>query len=338
MSPGLKSSYQIAVLASDLRLRHAGDPVAAILRFCHKRITAFVKEFHCATLSELLAAAAARFDTLFIEIHADADLARVRTEYVARGELVFATLDHQLGPHVYAIAFKLTRPQHGDRRFVSIIDCRGAKAWRCYFSKWHELAHLLTLTQQARLKFCRTHAEPDVKDPEESLMDIIAGEVGFCPQLVHPHATGEISFDKIDALREKLCPEASQQASLIGFVKAWPAPCVLIQARLALKAQERRSLAQRSLGFHDGPTPVLRAVRVTANAAAEGIGMTVHPNMRIPERSVIARAFEKGSDNLEAAEDLGSWQSSSGRGLAARPVTVKARHRWDAVDALILPR
>lgn len=338
MSPGLKNSYQIAVLASDLRLRETADPVAAILRFCHKRIAAFVKEFHCGTLSDLLAAAAARLDTLFIEIRDDADLARVRIEYVARGELIFATLDQQLGPDVYAITFKLMRPCNGDRRFVSIIDCRGAKDWRCYFSKWHELAHLLTLTQQARLKFCRTHAEPDVKDPEEALMDVIAGEVGFCSQLVHPHVTGEISFDEIEALRKKLCPEASQQASLIGFVNAWPAPCVLIQARLALKAQERRGLAQRNLAFHDGPKPVLRAAKVTANAAAESIGIIIHRNMRIPECSVIARAFEESSGSLEAAEDLGWWQSSSGSGLAARPVTVKARHRWDAVDALVLPR
>ena len=163
MPPGLRSSFQIAYLASDLQLGHQRDPVAGILAFCHRRINDIVREFGCATLSELLRATAATLDTLFVEIRDDAELADVRTEYLARGERVFATLAEQLGPHVYAITFKLTQPREGDRRFVSVIDCRGDKAGRAYFSKWHELAHLLTLTSQTRLKFCRTHAEPKNK-------------------------------------------------------------------------------------------------------------------------------------------------------------------------------
>jgi hypothetical protein len=35
-----------------------------------------------------------------------------------------------------------------------------------------------------RLKFCRTHSEPDAKDPEETIMDLIAGTIGFLPTLV----------------------------------------------------------------------------------------------------------------------------------------------------------
>ena len=337
MSPTWRSSFQIARLAADLGLHHRGDHVAALLTFCHKRVNDVFREFGCSTLSGLMGATAARLDTLFIEIQDDSDLADVRTDHLARGELVFATLAEQLGPHVYAITFKLTRPRESDRRFVSIIDCRGSKAARHYFSKWHELAHLLTLTPQARLKFCRTHAEPEEKDPEEALMDVIAGEVGFCPQLVRPHATGEISFERIADLREQLCPDASQQASLLGLVKSWPAPCVLIEARPALKARERRSLAQERFPFHDGPEAVLRAVNVTVNSAAERAGMTIHRNMRIPGESVISLVFEDGASSLEADEDLAWWTSSSGRGLAPRPVTVKARRRWDAAEALIVP-
>ena len=264
-------------------------------------------------------------------------LCTFRASYLDRSELIFATLAEQLGPHVYAITFKLTRPRDGDRRFVSIIDCRGDKAWRKYFSKWHELAHLLTLTPQARLKFCRTHAEPEEKDPEEALMDVIAGEVGFCPQLVRPHATGKISFEKIAALRERLCPDASQQASLIGLVKAWPAPCVLVEARPGLKAQERRSLAQERFPFHVGPAEVLRVVNVTANSAAQRDDMTIHRNMRIPKQSVITRVFEDSLTSLEAEEDLAWWTLSRGGGLAPLPIAVKARRRWDAAEALIVP-
>ena len=168
-------------------------------------------------------------------------------------------------------------------------------------------------------------------------MDVIAGEVGFCPQLVRPHATGEISFEKIAELRERLCPDASQQASLIGLVKAWPTPCVLVEARAGLKAYERRSLAQVRFPFHDEPAAVLRAVKVTANSAAKHVGMTIHRNMRVPEQSVITRVFEGSLSSLEADEDLAWWTSSSGHGLVPRPITVKARRHWEAAEALIVP-
>lgn len=338
MYKGLKNSFQVAQLAADLGLHHKDDPVAAILALCHKRIDGIYGEFGSTTLSDLMKATAATLDTLFIEIHGDDDLARVRMSYLGKGELIFATLAEQLEPHVYAITFKLTRPCEGDRQFVSIIDCRGDKVWRRYFSKWHEIAHLLTLTSQASLKFCRTHVEPEEKDPEEALMDIIAGEVGFFPQLVRPYATGEISFEKIAELREKLCPEASQQASLIGFVKAWPVPCVLVEARLGFKAHERRSLTQVRFPFHDGPTAVLRAVKVTANTAAKRVGMTIHRNMRIPKPSVITRVFEDSPISLEAVEDLAWWTSSSGLSLVPQPIKVKVRRHWEeAAEALIVP-
>ena len=150
MYRGLKNSFQVSQLATDLRLHHTDDAVAAILAFCHKRINRIYREFRCATLSQLMRAAVATLDTLIIEIHDDTDLARVCESYLERDELIFATLAEQLGPDVYAITFKLTRRRESDRRFVSIIDCRGDKALRKYFSKWHELAHLLTLTPQAR--------------------------------------------------------------------------------------------------------------------------------------------------------------------------------------------
>ena len=98
MSPGLKNSFQIARLVADLGLHHKDDPVTTILTFCHRRINDVFREFHCATLSKLMRAAAAELDTLFIEIQDDADLARVRATYLERGELIFATLADQLGP------------------------------------------------------------------------------------------------------------------------------------------------------------------------------------------------------------------------------------------------
>ena len=329
MPPKLRTDPTIARLAADLELRASADPAAAIVRMCRKKLEGFLAEFPCDTLSQLLETACARLDTTFVEIHSDAELHAVERKYLDRREHAFVELGKQLGPDVYAITFFLSNPEPYGRRFVSIIDCRGAKAPRAYFSKWHELAHLLTLTSQMRLRFCRTHAEPSHKDPEEALMDVIAGDLGFFPPLVAHHVTGRLSFDKIEQHRDKLCPEASVLAATIGFVRSWPRPAVLIQASMAARRQDQ----ERGFDFHTPTSTALRAVKVTANEPARAKGVMIPQNMRVPERSVIRRAFI-GEDAPIAAEDL-AWWESRGKPLLALSIHVEARRRHDHVEALI---
>lgn len=331
MASRLKTNPTIARLAADLNLRGSGDPIAAIVRACRKKIHAFVEEFPCATLDELLNVAAAKLDTVFIEIHDDEQLHAVEREYVERRELAFAGLAEQLGPEVYAITFGLNNRRPFDRRFVSLIDCRGAKRHRAYFSKWHELAHLLTLTPQMRLRFCRTHAEPSHKDPEEALMDVIAGDVGFYSPIVAHHAHGRLSFDRIEALRPQLCADASRQASEIGFVKAWPRPTMLVHARLGTRKGDQ----QPGFGFHTPASMALRAVKVTPNEAARAKELLLPSNMRVPERSVIYQAFTTRNSFGPTPENL-SWWESKGVGRPTKDVFVEARAGGDCVDALIV--
>jgi len=338
MPQRLRDSVQIWRLARDLRLKPGSDPVAAIVDFSRGRARTCCEEFGCTTLTDLLVAAAARVDTLFIDLRDDSDLERVRRQYVRQGELAFQTLADQLTSEVFAITFRLLNPSEFERSFVSVIDRRGEKASRSYFSKWHEIAHLLTLTEQRRLKFCRTHADTDSKDPEEALMDEIAGDVGFFPDLVRPMATGLISFSRLDEVRDRLCPEASQQASLIGLVNAWPTACVLVQAAPGLRESERRARSQGRFDFREAPTEVLRAIHVNANPPAHKLGMLIPRNMRIPPQSAISRVFAGDVEHETSNEDLGWWEASNGRALQARPVCVEARRRWGGVDALILPR
>lgn len=337
MPPKLKDDPSIWRLAADLDLKPGPDPVTAILRACQKKTRSFLREFPCTTLTELLDTAAAKLDTLFIEIHTNEELLQIKRDFTLRGEISFANLEDQLSANVYAITFRLLAPRPLDRKFVSLIDCRGAKRFRSYFSKWHELAHLLTLTPQMRLKFCRTHVVPEKKDPEEALMDVIAGEVGFLPAIVGKHAIGHLTFRKIEELREQLCAEASQQAAVIGFVKAWPRPCVLVQARLASRKREEALASQPGFDFRCRPAPALRAVHAMANEAARARGVLIPQNMRVPERSIIYQAFSTGAISLQATEDLSWWESSGGTVLPSMPVLVDVRYRHDSVEALIVP-
>ena len=233
----LRTSYKIQTLANDLGLKSPKDPVRAVLKYCEKRTLRFLREFpDCRTLTELLEVSAAKLDTTFAEIRSNEDLEAVRKHYSLKGEIGFAGLREELSDNTLGITLKRMRKKPWERQFVSVIDCRGDKRFRSYFTKWHELGHLLVLTDQMRLSFRRTHFGLERKDPEEILVDIIAGRVGFLPQLVRPRAHGVPSFCKMDALRSELCPEASREASRIGFVKAWPTPCLLLKAELGLKA------------------------------------------------------------------------------------------------------
>src|SRR5258708_26942837 len=56
-------------------------------------------------------------------------------------------------------------------------------------------------------------------------------------------STGEISFEAIEAIRDELCPEGSLTSAMIGITKAWPGPCVLIEAALA-RSEEHTSELQ----------------------------------------------------------------------------------------------
>ncbi len=337
MARRLKSDPQVWRLAADLGLRPTADPVADIRAFCRKRLRALLRDFRCSTLRELLDTATAHLDTLFVEIRSDEQLEQIKREYVAKGEVVFATLDKELGPETFAITFRRRRALPGERGFVSVVDCRGEKASRAYFSKWHELAHLLTLTDQARLSFCRTHSDPEHRDPEEAVMDVLAGDAGFFLDLVTPHAAGALTFDKVLSLREQLCAEASEQASLLGFARAWPQPALLLRAQPALKKAEQAGRAQASFGFRTPPSPALRAVQVTANDPAIAAGLSIPLNMRVPERSVIYRVFSGSEEIGEADEDLSWWTSSDGGRLSSFPVHVTARRKGDYVQVLLVP-
>jgi len=332
----LDSKPQIGKLANDLGLSGAGKPVAEIVDYVRRRVRKVVKTYKCETLAELLNAATHDAKTVFREVHCDADLDPIIAEFVPQGETIFANLRNELREHDYAITLKRQHAAKFDLPFVSIIDCRGPKVFASYFTKWHELAHLFTLTPQMRLVFRRTHAAA-VPDPEESLMDVIAGEMAFWPDFLHAGRDQEISFELIDRIRKEFCSQASLQASMIGIVKGLPKPCILLTAQLTLKKSQKLGAAQLRFANPAAPTPQLRAVRVSVNRAAREENILMHAHWRVPERSVIYRAFEQRTD-FEAIENLDWWATSDGSQLSSCRVLAKARYSLGSVTALLIPQ
>ena len=332
----LDSKPQIGKLASDLGIKASDKPVAEIVDYVRRRIRKVVKAYECANLADLLNAATHDAKTVFREVHCDEDLNQIIAEFVPQGETIFANLRNELRDQDYAITLKRQHAAKFDLPFVSIIDCRGPKVFASYFTKWHELAHLFTLTPQMRLVFRRTHAAATL-DPEESLMDVIAGEMAFWPDFLNADRDQEISFGLIDRIRKDFCPQASLQASIIGIAKALPKPCILLTAQLSLKKSQKLGAAQLRFANCPAPTPQLRAVHVTVNRVAREQGFHMHAHWRVPEQSVIYRAFDQRAD-FDAVEDLDWWSTSGGSQLASSKVLVKAKYSPGSVTALIIPQ
>jgi hypothetical protein len=332
----LDSKTQIGKLASDLGLKRTEKPVAEIVDYVRRRVGKVVRDYKCGSLADLLDAAAHDAKTVFREVHVDADLDQIIDEFVPQGETIFANLRNELRDQDYAITLKRQRAAKFDLPFVSIIDCRGPKLFASYFSKWHELAHLFILTPQLRLMFRRTHGAA-VLDAEESLMDVIAGEIAFWPAFLKADHDQEISFELIERIRREFCPQASFQASLIGIVRALPKPCILLTAQLSLKKGHKLNAAQLRFSNYPAPAPQLRAVHVSVNRAAREEGILMHPNWRVPGRSVIYRAFEQNSD-LESLENLDWWKMSDGSQLISCNILVQAKYSPESVTALLIPQ
>ena len=328
-------------LAADLHLPLRLDSIEAVLATCERQVEHILAEFEqavgpCTTLSLLADLVANKLQTSFEVIRMDHDLVRVRQTYLEKDEVGFARLEEDLGPGMYGVTIRLLHPEPWGMRFVSVIDCRGPKRHREFYTKWHELGHLLVLTDQMRLVFRRTHEKRS--NPEEQLIDLIAGRCGFHRSIVQRVASGPLSFDTLDMLRAQLCPESSRQAAMIGFVNAWPRACVLVQAELALKANEERQLDQTPFlpAVVASPKHVLRATHLTINDLARDLNLGLFRNMRVPAESVITQVFRGASDEASAVEDL-SWWESKGVHLPPRRVRVVARRGFEGVDALILP-
>jgi hypothetical protein len=312
-------------LAGELGLTGA-DPAHAIISFCEARVASFIGEFDgCSTLSGLLEIAAQKSGSRFEVIDTNETLDRIVRKYVERSELAFATLEREFLRGVLGVTFRLQTPQPWELPFVSVIDGRGDRQRRSYFTKWHEVGHLLILTDDNRSCFRRTHVPGGDVNWEEALVDIIASRCGFHPLIVRPHIGGEISFQEIERLRRRLCPEASGQAARLGFTNAWPTPCLLLECQLGTRRSGEPS------------EPVLRAVHVQANEAAESSGLSIRKNNRVPRCSVISRVFGREHASAEAVEDIRWWETSDCSGLSPLPVLVRAASRASVVDALVVP-
>lgn len=342
----LEHAAEVTDLAAELGLGRGINAVDAILCHCRTRIDRWVAEAGGVTnISELEAVVTQRLQMVFVEVRSDADFDRITDEY-ARGkkEFVFAAMrgkfDDAENPTFGALVKRKHVGDDAPDRFVAVIDCRGGKLARRFFTRWHEIAHRLT-----------THAdngatEPAYRsehDPLERLMDEIAGHVGFYGLFFDPafrqasEGKALLTFGMVESIIGGSFPAASFQATLFACARRMTTPVVYVEATLNHNKKVKQKMATPSMFGDDSPSGELRAVKVIPNKAAQQGGFTIPTNMRVPANSVIHRLFDaEPQASGDGLEDLTQWESK-GKPLKARAVAVEGRKVADRVIAIVQP-
>lgn len=341
----LAAESDILDLAKKLGVGATDDPVVAILDSCRNRIDCWVAEAGgIGSIEHLERLVTEKVQMVFEEIRDDTDFERIKQVYaVGKREFVFATMRHKFedqgNPTFGALLRRKNAAADAPDRYVAVIDCRGDKLARRFFTRWHEIAHRLT-----------TDADPDEPvyrsehDPIEQMMDRIASHVGFYEPLFVPAYDQEmqgkrrLSFDAVENIRQNAFPEASFQSTLFACHRKYAEPAVYLEATPALKVEHSREITQGAQWLFDDlrPVPQLRAVMVIQNDAAKQKGLFIAPNMRVPETSLIHRVFcDESLNGLESIENLRDWEHSGGKRLAEQEVRIEAKRARDRVVALV---
>jgi hypothetical protein len=341
----LDRASEIADLAAMLGLGSAGDPVDAILRHCRSRIDGWVAQAGgVRDIRQLEALVTGNLQMVFEEVRSDADFDRIKDQYAkAKKDPVFATMRLKFedgdNPTYGALVKRKNAGLNASDRYVAVIDCRGSKLARRFFTKWHEIAHRLT-TDADEPQYRSEH------DPIERLMDEIAGHVGFYGPLYDRAFKGAhggktlLTFETVQSVIDRGFAEASFQATLNACTRRLPTPVIYLEAALGHKKAIKEEIEDDSprLFAFEEPPPELRAVRVVANEAAQAEGFVIPQNMRVPASSVIRSLFEAdGERDAANREDLGDWSDSKGNRLVGRGVAVEARKVFNRVIAIVQP-
>ena len=321
-----------------------GDPTTRIVDACLAKVRTWCDQLGpISSFADLVSVAAAKLKVHFEVLGTDQDLVELQRRYLTARETGFLNLTKEFDEFTDAVVIRLQHaPSWSDKQYVAVIDSRGTKSSREWFSKWHELAHLIA---EPQTKFAFRRTQVTRRDPVERLMDQIAADLAFFSDLLLPllkrHRVdlSAASLRELLTFRDVALPFASAQATLTAVLKHSTTPAVLIEAKLGLKGSEQREKAQGLLFTELAAQPVLRAVTTTHNPEAIRRRFYVHRWMRIPARSVIHRIYDGvvSDEKLPITENLSWWESKS-KPLPDRTVTVQAmRAGTGRVLALITP-
>ena len=317
-------------LARNLHIPDSGDCLRELREHAIASVRQMLKDWSVETIAELRSLVADKLSVKIEFIHEDQDTERLADKYgqvmagfrqLLRAEFIKSDTE--------GLLIDNPKPGKGGRDYLVIVDARGSRKIRAYFTAWHELAHLLLYPRrQAVLEGFRRTPTPEakLKDPVESAVDHIAGLLAFWEPLFKPAllntACGDLSLEAIELACAQVAPGASLQAACLAAVRMWEEPVVFVTAAVSRK--------------RDGSSPSLRVQNIVANDAAREIGCEVRRQMRIPPGSVISNAFGDIFGKRHCGlENQADWEVSGHGSLTALDWQVEAVRRGPLVYVLL---
>lgn len=345
----LSRDPKIVQLAKELDLDTSGDCVAVLRDYALAQVSAVYKEFKPDSLGELLSALNAKFDVRLEQLHSNDDIDRIASEYASFDERLGKILKKDFfDDRTEGLLLRHPCPLDGERDYLAVIDARGSQRWRWFFTAVHEVVHrILRPPTQLSLEFCRRAPTRDQirKDPEESVVDHIAGFVAFYEPIFGPalrHAAdqrGCLTLEAIEEARLAVGSDASFQAAAMAAVRLSDAAACFVKVDFGLKAAEKRLLACKSDSPSNGwagPKAKLRVQHPFKNDGGDEV-IGLFNNMRVPPGSVLKDAYEDELGvEFSAREDLSWWETSERGFLKEQPLKVHAMRRGSFVYGLLV--
>jgi hypothetical protein len=317
-------------LARNLHIPDSGDCLRELREHAIATVQQMLKEWSVETIAELRSLIADKLSVKIELIGEDQDAERLAEKYgqVMSGFRQLLRAEFIKGD-TEGLLIDNPKPGKGGRDYLVIVDARGARKTRAYFTAWHELAHLLLYPRrQAVFEGFRRAPTPEakLKDPVESAVDQIAGLLAFWEPLFKPAllnaASGGLSLEAIERACMDVAPGASLQSACLSSVRIWNEPVAFVTAAISPKS--------------DGTAPSLRVQNIVANDSAREMGCKVRKQMRIPPASALSKAFGDifGSRHC-GVENQADWEVSGRGSLTALGWQVEAARRGPLVYGLL---
>lgn len=340
---------KIVRLAGELGLSKRGNSLRRITEFSLSKVEAILETYSVGSLDELRLMVANKVLMKIEWIEKDDDIERIVEEYpdFHSGLLQRLRLEF-IESSTEGITLEREKWDPIKHRYLAVIDARGSRSFRAYFTTWHEISHLLIHPAQKEFPgFRRTPTKQEIeKDPIESLVDHISGHIAFYEPFFKPVITSKIkhhnglTFEAIEDAKNKVAPDASLFATAIQSINYYKKPALLLRIAPGLKKKEKRVLNSQQQRFdfaNPNFTPKIRAKTVIHNEIAKELKtFEIRPNMRVPTRSVLYEASENLIDtDLNEEENQDWWETSASGHLGSLPIKVEAIRRGRFVYGLI---
>ena len=336
-SPKVGYEKELRRVANELSLGSTGNFENMIVEHCLARLRAWVAVHGTpSNLSELVKEFAASLDMRITEVRTESDIDAALEEMSFVQKTAIGDLKTEFGGDTDAITVRILDRRPWDREYWAIINCLGWHEYRRYYTKWHEVVHRLLDGQQLAFAFRRTRVNRP--EPAEALVDRVAATLAFYPDMFEPVVReelakeGRLSFDVIDNVRERIAPDASREATANACLRLMPSPVWFLQCHVGMKASEVRKLENPQMSFfsEEPPDAKLRVRTASYSPSAEELGIRLHPNMRVPESSVVTLGFNDiGGDSNQGTEALDTWETSSGGPIGNGEIHLEAMRIGD---------